>query len=65
MAESVELELHFVAQTAAAYGVTEEDPEDPVIWLPKSQVDKLCRNDVGSVARFEVPEWLAIDKGLV
>lgn len=65
MAEPVELKLNFVAETGAAYGVTEDDPEDPVIWLPKSQVEKLCNNGLDQIATFEVPEWLAIDKGLV
>lgn len=63
--ETVELELNLVAETAMAYGVTEDDPEDPVIWLPKSRVETLGRAVLGSVVKFEVPEWLAVDKGLV
>ena len=63
--EVVELELNLVAQTAAAWGVTEDDPNDPVIWLPKSRVEAQGRPVVGGVFTFEVPEWLAVDKGLV
>jgi hypothetical protein len=36
-----------------------------VIWLPKSRVEMLDTAVVGQVARFDVPEWLAIEKGLV
>lgn len=65
MADTVELRLNLVAETAMAYGITEDDPDDPVIWLPKSRVEALDRAAVGTVVRFDVPEWLAIDKGLV
>lgn len=64
MAETLQLRL--VAQTGAAWGVTEDEPDDPVIWLPKSQVEIDDEDtELGEVATFEVPEWLAIDKGLV
>ncbi len=63
--ETVELKLNLVAETAMAYGVTEDDPDDPVIWLPKSRVEALDKTVVGEVVRFDVPEWLATDKGLV
>jgi hypothetical protein len=64
--EIVDLDLYFVAETALAYGVTESDPKDPVIWLPKSQVESNARpGDLGKVRNFEVPEWLATEKGLV
>lgn len=63
--EMHDFRLNFVAETGAAYGVTEDDPDDPVIWLPKSQVETDARSsDLGTVQTFEVPEWLAIEKGL-
>lgn len=65
MSEKVELELRLVQQTALAYGVTEDEPDDPVIWLPKSQTELLDDVELGEVAKFEVPEWLAVEKGLV
>jgi hypothetical protein len=67
VAEPVELKLNWVHETAAAYGVTEDDPDDPVVWLPKSQceVDRSTASGLGNVCTFTVPEWLAIDKGLV
>ena len=63
--DTVELDLYFVAETAMAYGVTDEEPDDPVIWLPKSQVEMLSDTRLGGVAKFDVPEWLAEAKGLV
>jgi hypothetical protein len=65
MSEKVELELYVEGETAMAYAVTEGEPDSPTIWLPKSQVDVLGRSTLGSVATFEVPEWLAVEKGLV
>jgi len=37
---------------------------DTAVWLPKSQVE---RGDAkgGGVYVFTMPEWLAVDKGLV
>jgi hypothetical protein len=63
--ETVELDLYYVAETGLAYGVTEKDPEDPVIWLPKSRVEMTKDVPLGKASTFEVPEWLAIEKGLV
>lgn len=53
--EPVELELPLLHETAYAY-LTEYDGKE--LWLPKSQVTW----DDGT---FTIPEWLAIDKGLV
>lgn len=63
--DTVELELNLVAETPMAYGVTDDDPDDPVIWLPKSRVEVVSRAAVvGQTVTLEVPEWLAVDKGL-
>lgn len=61
----VELELLWVAETTMSWGVTEDEPDDPVIWLPKSQCEMGKHTELGQTATFEVPEWLAIEKGLV
>lgn len=62
--ELVDVDADMKVETEKAYGVSigEVDPDtgkDVLIWLPKSQCQK---NDDGS---FTLPEWLAIDKGLV
>lgn len=64
--EPVELKLNLVAETTMAYGVTEDALDDPVIWLPKSQVELLGRKpELMGAIDLEIPEWLAIEKGLV
>ena len=65
MADSVILNLRLVAETGSAYGVTEDKMDDEAIWLPKSQVDMITHKpDIGDVVEVDVPEWLAIDRGL-
>lgn len=60
--EDVEVVAELKRETPAAYGVVIEDDsfegEAEIIWLPKSQVTKDGNT-------FYVPEWLAIEKGLV
>lgn len=63
-AKEVELELLWKGETAAAYLVC-EDEEGKDVWLPKSQVDVAEGDEPGMVTTFLVPEWLAIEKGLV
>jgi hypothetical protein len=64
--EPVELELQLLGETPAAYLVRDGDEDgDREVWLPKSQVWVLSGGQIDKVMRVEVPEWLAIDKGLV
>lgn len=65
----VDLELKVRAETNLAWGVedgTEEGPPEDrrltVFWLPKSQVEKA---EEGGKVIFTMPEWLAVDKGLI
>lgn len=41
------------------------DVGDHVVWLPKSQIKTEFSFDIGQNIEVEIPEWLAIDKGLV
>jgi hypothetical protein len=59
----IELELLWKGETAAAYLV--EDANERDVWLPKSQVEPAEGDEKGMVTTFLVPEWLAIEKGLV
>lgn len=66
--EPVELDLQWVAETERAYGVRDNDDagkDTPLIWLPKSQVDIESNAEISDICTFLVPEWLAIEKGLV
>jgi hypothetical protein len=66
MSEPVELELQLLGETPEAFLVRDGDEDgDPEVWLPKSQVEVLSGGQIDRPIRLEVPEWLAIDKGLV
>lgn len=60
--KEVEIEGRVKKQTDAAYlfdnGKTEA-------WVPKSQVTDQSEDDRGVIESIFIPEWLAIDKGLL
>lgn len=65
MPKEIELDLIVLAQTASAYLVTDDDVE---VWLPSSQIefqDDLFGIEIGGKYSILIPEWLAIEKGLV
>jgi len=49
-------------KTTMAYLVFDGDNE---IWIPKSLVKELRRIGKGDDYEFTIPEWLAIDKGII
>lgn len=61
-------ELIIVQETQMSWGVREEDdPTQLIVWLPKSRVERGRRRGsagVREIWEFEVPDWLAIEKGL-
>jgi hypothetical protein len=62
----VELELQLKGETAAAYLVRDGDEDgDRECWLPKSQVAVISGGEIDKIIKLEVPDWLAVDKGLV
>lgn len=63
MSEQVTLELTWIAETEAAMLV--EDEGGTRYWLPKSQIDWETGYNTGHKFEFIIPEWLAIEKGLV
>ena len=61
----IDLRLVLVTQTEKAILVNEnEDNSGKSIWLPKSKVEF---DDVtlGTITTVTLPEWLALDKGLI
>ena len=58
------VEIH--NETDLALLVSEEDGKTQ-IWLRKSRIEDFERYDyvVGDVVTIKIPEWLAIEKGLV
>jgi hypothetical protein len=65
----VEVTIEFIKQTNLAVLVTDQDVET---WIPKSQIrdehDYLIDftdNKKGDIVNIRIPEWLAMDKGLI
>ena len=61
----IDISLILVNQTEKAILVNEtEDNSGRSVWLPKSKVEF---EDVtpGTVTTVTIPEWLALDKGLI
>lgn len=66
--KQVEVEFRVKVETASAYLVDDGEDSDAVeAWLPKSQIEfeDGVFPRVGDVAKALVPEWLAIEKGLI
>jgi len=58
--------LHFCMETkGGAYGVKKDLGDDEIIFLPVS-LTELTRSTIsGSTCDVTIPEWLAVEKGLV
>ena len=65
--ELVEIDAVLVARTSLAILIL--DADDNKHWLPLSQIEILEEEDVDAgeepIVKLEIPEWLAISKGLV
>ena len=59
----VEIDVEKIRATEAAILV--RDADDNQIWLPLSQVEILEQNFAGDQVKLSIPEWVAIEKGLV
>ncbi len=60
--ETVELEGTIKYRTAKAVLIDVGDGEE--VWIPESQIVDEYEDDEGLMV-FTIPEWLAIEKGLV
>jgi hypothetical protein len=61
--ELVDLTMKLHAETAAAIRVSDDGDDKHAVWLPKSQVE--FETVKPGYVEVTLPEWLAIDKGLV
>ena len=62
MEEWVELLLEIKAETGKALLVSDGGQN---VWLPKSQIEYTEQGGKGDEIVFEIPEWLALEKGLI
>ncbi len=58
----VTLQMHH--ETDKAFLVSDDGNREKAIWLPKSQCERGDPKGKG-VFEFTMPEWLAMDKGLI
>ena len=60
----IDVRVFVHAETVKAVLVSEDGDHENSVWLPKSQVE--IENDLhGRTATITLPEWLAMDKGLI
>lgn len=57
----ITVQLH--QETERAILVSDDGSPDNAVWLPKSQVEFVTKP--GGIAEVTLPEWLAIERGLV
>lgn len=59
----IDITVHVHAKTSKAILVSEDGDSDNATWLPLSQVEvELIK---GPIHEVTMPEWLAVEKGLV
>lgn len=59
----IDIDVQVHARTDRAILVSDDGDKDKAVWLPLSQVEVDMRG--GGVAVIALPEWLALDKGLI
>lgn len=59
----VDLTMKLHAETDRAIRVSDDGEDRNAVWLPKSQVEFVMTKP--GYVEVTLPEWLAIDKGLV
>lgn len=60
----VDIDVQKLHETARAVLVTTGLPDDAV-WLPRAQVEIVKHDSMPGLHTVTMPEWLAIDRGLV
>jgi len=59
----IDVDVEVTARTAKAVLVHTGNKEEAV-WLPLSQVE-ISPSGIGGIETVTLPEWLALDKGLI
>jgi hypothetical protein len=61
----IEITVMVHRETGSAWLVSDTSELKDAVWLAKSQADDGGQGQVGQICEFLVPEWIAIDKGLI
>jgi len=59
----IDITVHLLHETDRAVLVTDSTPEQGV-WLPRSQIE-IEPADTGGLHVVTLPEWLAMERGLI
>ncbi len=59
----VDIEMQLHAKTSKAVLVSDDGDKAKAVWLPLSQVE--VEEKAGGIVIITMPEWLAIQRGLV
>lgn len=59
----IDIDVQVLHQTEKSVLVTLDVPDNGV-WLPLSQVE-LSETGIGGIMTVTLPEWLALDKGMI
>jgi len=62
MTKHVEIDVTVRRETDAALQVYDGRNE---VWIPKSQIEDQCEDRDGKITSIFIPEWLALEKGLI
>lgn len=63
--ELVDLTVHLHAETARAILVSDDGDRGRAVWLPLSQIEVDREKLKSPAVVVTLPEWLAVDKGLI
>ena len=63
MSDLVDLDVQVLHETEMAALVTLDVPDNGV-WLPKSKIE-ISETGIGGIMTVTLPEWLALEKGLI
>lgn len=60
----IELTVQLHGKTDRAIRVSDDGENQNAVWIPKSQIE--AQEDLGKgMIEISIPEWLALDKGLI
>ena len=60
----IEIAVQLHAESERAVRVSDDGESNNAVWIPKSQIE--AQQDLGNgVIELSLPEWLALDKGLI
>ena len=62
--EVIDVTLRMHHETEKAFLVSDDGDKDKAVWIPKSQCERGDAKGAG-IYEFTLPEWLALDKGLI